>query len=448
MSARLYDTDSEGQPLVLAALVVTTLLAIYNQQVYRYTEVFDLIVSWRVTDLTLLLVCGAFGIYWVGRREWLRWPPYRTRGMRWAFYAFAAVGTIAIARGFVREGTWAIGMGRYTMAGALLLVPILVRAEISARAFAVLLRAAVVAMLLGWFIRFVPDLPQIVSVLPSRFYSDVESYSAFAYAVVTLGTGLVVLAPLFSVPVRASTRMFMLVVTGVSVVFLLLAQHRSVWLSMFAGGLSVAWSSMQFSRREGRTSNLLAYGIGFALAVLVGLVLFGSAIQELLNSRLVFLTEGYAVDSTANWRMANWTQKIAYTLETNPLWGAGFVPSVEWRAPNGELLTQHAHNSYVDFLGAAGLVGVFLYFALIVMAVISATRLEKEAPAELRLPIVASRAMVLMSAVFMFFYAQSILFWFAIGFIFVLDRLVAEDVYVRHVTQQLGAGTQLISENV
>jgi hypothetical protein len=435
------------QGFVVAMLGIAVALAVFDQYLFRYFEVVDSGVSWRVMDLALLLVFFGFAVQWAVNDNMPRWQSAEVRPVVWALFYFLVVGVVAIVRGYITNGTYALGVSRYTLAGGFLLLPALVFSNLHLRSLTSLFRVAVVIMICGWMVRFVPDLPAVIRALPGRYYSQVESYSAFAYAVVTMVMITVVAAPAFSADVKKSARVLLGSIALVSCAFLFLSQHRSVWFASSVGVVSLGWSAYRLSRREGRTSRFFAFGLGALLIFGIFAVVYGPIIKEIIEGRLVFLTEGYEADSTGNWRVAGWMHVITRTLEGNPIFGSGFVKPEMWRAPNGSLIQVWVHNEYVHYFGVSGFAGFIGYVMLITASVLVVNRLEMQASRETRLLVIAVKAMILMSAAYMVFYNQSIIFWFSIGLLIVADQLILKERHFVQSIAQAGLDDMILEED-
>src|SRR5437762_465378 len=205
------------------------LVALASQDFYRYETVFTVGTNWRVMDVVVLLLLVATVLRMLTtRRGGPRVPFAGERAVFVALGLYLAVLAIAVLRGYSKVGTWALGVGRYSML-EIAYVPILMAVVDSERRVVALLKAFAFSVPLIWATYFVAGLPRFAALLrgdpDARF---TEAATAFGLACVTV----MLLAVLIDRDTRRRwfARFPLGPVVAGSLLMVLLVQHRSVWL--------------------------------------------------------------------------------------------------------------------------------------------------------------------------------------------------------------------------
>jgi hypothetical protein len=156
---------------------------------------------------------------------------------------------------------------------------------------------------------------------------------------------------------------------------LLVLQHRSVWLAVFAG---IA-TAMRFGGKATKKSFNLAgtaFGAFAVAAVLAVVVLKGSGLTPVSQAVGESAKRAVLLEDTAGWRLYSWQQLVEK-------WAGGGIQVLAFGFPFGTSAERYsaetksagvvnvaAHNAYVQTLYNSGLVGIgcFLFFAFQVVS--------------------------------------------------------------------------------
>jgi len=401
---------------------VGLLIALASQDFYRYETVFNVGTNWRVMDVVMLVLLVAAVLRMLTTRP--AGPEPSFAGERAVFVTlalYAAVLAVAVLRGYGKVGTWALGVGRYSML-EIAYVPVLLAVVDSERRVVALLKALAWSLPVIWAAYFVAGLPQLDALLrgdPSARFT--EAGTAFGLACVTVILFAVVMDP----ETRRNwfARFPLGSVVGGSLLMVLLVQHRSVWLATVGGLVAVVFLSVKAGGRRAMVRAALSVAglltIGLVVNDLIG---GGSFLSNLARFRLGFL-RGAEHDPTGYWRLRAWLLIAYRTWRANPLFGFGFSEA-GWIDVSGKSVTVWEHNQYVHLFRATGLVGVGVYLAFLATCVRFAWKLvSAHGERGSRALAVGAFGVLAMNVVYMTLYNQVTFLWLAVGLLLVLGRL-------------------------
>ena len=401
-------------PSFFILLVVLT-VALSNQVFYRYQVVFNVGTNWRVMDLcTLLLLFIVFSFSIFEKREKLSIKEEKTLFFLIGIYWF--IGIIAVIRGFFSVGSWAIGVGRYSLL-EIFIVPIILLTINSEAKLKILLKLLGFLLIPIWLYIVLSSIGtlnvQMLGLGRARF---VDATTCFGLASVTI-----LILPLVLGMFKGFGRYALTVIFSLTLV--IFAQSRSVWVATTAGILSISLLEFKFNKNKKLLVYLLSFFIVVAsLLFLIDFLSNKAFFSNIVSNRLAFL-RGIEQDYTGRWRLIGWLQIINDVMDKSPLFGMGFS-EMGWVHRTGENITVWEHNQYVHFFRAAGLIGVFSYMLLLTMVIRYLFKMIKKVKGSFYTAVlIGSGSAIAMNIVFMFFYNQNLFLWLNIGILMAATRL-------------------------
>ena len=267
-----------------------------------------------------------------------------------------------------------------------------------------------------WFFHFFLGLSnlnvQLQGTGEERF---IDGYTAFALANVTMW-----LLP-FAFD-RTTTVKSHRIIILFSLVMILFAQSRSVWVATVVGLIVFLFFG---SKTSGFKKNMFSFVV-MALMLGISLIIINKVShEELINNfvanRMAFV-QGADNDPNGSWRVAQWLQIINNVTRNNLLWGFGFT-EMRWVVMNTQLNVWE-HNQYVHIFRVMGLIGIIVYIVFFIACINYVRKTFSQIKDDVyRRLIIGLASALIMNIIFMLFYNQHIFLWINIAMVLIIVRL-------------------------
>jgi len=134
------------------------------------------------------------------------------------------------------------------------------------------------------------------------------------------------------------------------------SMHRSVWLSMLIGLATLLWITKWY------LSARLRFRLSITLGILltIGFMFIWSFMSDFI---IQAFSEIYQENSTMMWRILGWQALIDKSSGLQILWGASYGADMSRIVLDQEIISS-AHNLFVHIYFYTGLLGLFLYLAI------------------------------------------------------------------------------------
>ena len=338
------------------------------------------------------------------------------------FYIYIIFCFIATVRGFFYSGTTSLTLLRYSLFD-ILWVFILVKLLDSQEKFHVYMKFIIHIILPIWIIRFAFGLDYFNRLISSNIGRNVRFTDAATAMGLAWGTIFVLKYLLNNRRMNFFLSKYNLIFFA-SLFFIILDQHRSVYVAMSMGVLLF----IIFLRRVFKFQKIIFNFLVIFLITSIILFTFnfyfgqGYFLSALMSKRLQFLY-GISNDPTGEWRLVGWLSMINYTVKHNFLFGSGFL-RFNFAAYNILNRTAWAHNQFIHFFRVAGFLGLLSYIAIIIYSVQYGLKLIRSSGSKyINISIIEVIVSLFMTITYMLFYNQITFFWISIGLLFVIDNL-------------------------
>jgi len=392
-------------------------MIIINQGLYRDLELIEIGTTWKLIDLTMTLLLGL-----------LLFQNIRFHGKAWIslnilprnFFIllsiFIIIGLIATIRGYSNSGFWAIGTARYTLLGVIFLPAVLQHVNTYYRLKFIFL-ILILTIIPIWIIQIISDWGNFLSGFTGSNTRGLGAYTTFGSSAPTIL--LFAYALLCQKGIIRINRNLVLLIFLLTLLGPILAQHRSVWVAVIFGMITVFMLSMKH-RNNIRILLIMFVILTLLLPIIVIIFLgMGDSLGILLSKRLAFMT-GIENDPTGFWRYRNWIDAIDHIMSISPITGVGFSESKMYWA---EVVygDEWVHNEYINFFQAGGILGLLAYISFLGYPIIWGINLMSSIKDEFLFSMLGgSIAGLVMCVIFMVFYSQPSLMWIFISFIFII----------------------------
>lgn len=411
------------QLLVFLCLFV---IILGDQDIYRYQEVFNIGTNFRVMDIIFLFFLYTQTIFlsFVAKRGKIKLINKNNRFVFISLSLYILVGLIAVVRGYLISGFYAIGLARYSFEEVFLIFIILTTLN-SDENLRVYLRFISVLIFLIWTIHFMYNIRE----LPFLLYGDTNARFITSATTFGLANMSVMLLP-FLLQKASKNHYFdgipLFAIISISFLLVVLFQHRSVWLATISGFLVLI---PLFIKRRHKTKIFFRLAL-FSLIIIITVSRFdliltgGKFVPEVLAKKVNFLREGVESDPTGYWRVRGWNYVINRTIEKNLFFGFGFSESgwFDWRSQ--KWIGVWEHNQYIHIFRATGIIGLVLYLLFLITVIRFWLKTVSELKCEkLRTVAIGAGAGIVMNIIYMLFYNQVSFLWINIGILLVVHNL-------------------------
>jgi len=417
------------RPLLLVGIIIG--YAAFDQISFRYRTVFMFMgMNVRVMDVDIMAVLLITLLGFMSKTATLR-----LRGKLIGLYLlFVFIGAIGIARGLPAYGSLALGEARYYIFSSLLIPFFLVYVK-GPRSAAYLLAATAIGAVIA---SFRDVFPMVVG------QQAIERFNA-SYSMLAGSMGFLILLSAitgeypndsFLHKFKRYRSVFVLVLIALGLI-IIIASHRSVWLSTATGMFTLLYVSKKRIRYIGALIVILLLTI-FAFIVINKLT--GGQSTAYVESKTDFI-HGYKEDSTARWRVIMWQKEIENALET-PILGRGFG-NFAWNFdPSKQMWTKNwVHNQYIMLFSKIGLVGIFVYLSFWIGILARAVRLFQNSQGPIARTVLATATTcVTANLIYNMFYQETIFLWFFGGMILAISNYMPE--MRKSSTREIRVGTK------
>lgn len=403
-------------------------IILFDQPLFRYMTIIEVGTSWRLMDLFLvsLFIILIFQNVLKNARFFpkkIKLPPI----FLFFLVAFLFIGLIAILRGFEQSGTWAIGVGRYSILGIMLL-PIMFQLINSVQRLKIVFKVIAYSITPIWFYHFAVDYGDYIS-FGSRADRIADAYTSIGLASVSM---LFLSYLLFcECKVLKTKKNIQILIISASFVFVIFGQQRSVWVATFSGFVILTFLLIKEKKflKFIKISFLISIFLVFFLFILFSFIDVGLN-EKISTEHLSFIT-GVKNDPTGYWRYRNWIKAIEYIKEKAPYIGVGFSEgSMYWLPLSNIGGFAHSHNEYVHFFQAAGYSGLATFILILLIPIIfGLKKISKIKDSFLKSMLIGSICGLGMSSIFMLFYNQIIFMWLFMALIFIIPHLYEKQHY-------------------
>lgn len=406
-------------------LLLSLSIIIVDQKSYRYLDIIKIGINMKLMDVIFILflslifiisICNEkINIIKIKKENFL---------VFFTLSIYLIINSFSVLRGYFNRGSWAFGVGRYSILEVYLFFFIFYSIKNEKQIKSLLIFFSII-IIPAWLLNFVIGYKGINNLLlgqeSARFAT---SYTAFGIANIS-----VLLLPFISkkkylskyfsaVPLR------LILIT--SFVFVIIVQHRSVWMATFVG-MVVLLTFLLIENRE--IISTIRY---FVILLLIALFLYfldiiisdGKFTTQVIVRKINFIVGGVETDVTGYWRLRGWLYVINRIIENNVFFGLGFSETGWYDSLTGNTIDVWEHNQYVHIFRASGILGITSLLLFLTTTIRFWLKTLKSVKAEIYfLVAMGAGSAFIMNIVYMFFYNQVSFIWINLGLIYIAKKL-------------------------
>jgi hypothetical protein len=413
-------------PPVLTIYFVMLAIALYSQDIFRFGLVFNIGTNWRIIDIFLLGLLFAIVLQNIVLHGTIFQSkfhlPLLFKGILFLYFIFILM---SIYRGYPNAGTWAIGMGRYSILG-IALIPIILHLFYTKLRIMQFLKFILITLLPIMIIQLTLNYEEFLSGFSGQPTRGLGAPTIFGIASISIYCISYLLFNKEYIPQKK--RIYTITIFVFAVLLVFITQRRSAWVAMAAGIVSIVFFELSLKQYKQSFKTILGITSVGLFVILIISISYSDFIDMIVTKRLAFLT-GIENDPTGSWRLYGWINAIRHTLDAEPVFGFGFDDTRLYFTPLVDVGGfAHMHNEYVHLFQVAGYTGAITFISLLLYSIIFGIKhVRSMNDAFLKSMLIGSVCALIMSSVFMLFYLQTIFIWIFIPMIFLLPRLDKND---------------------